>query len=1660
MTEVNDLVTASLHLSKLGMIESGQATSYLTSMLKGFKLEASDAMSVVDKLTKVDMAAATSAGDIAESLRQFAVSAQMSGVDIDQAIAMATTIMDVSQRDASSVGNALKTMIARYGNVKAGKYSAMTTDGDEGDTGEALNDIEKVLSKVGIRMRETNLEFRDFDDILEELADKWSTIDDVSRNAIATALAGTRQRESLLVLLENMDKYHELIEVSKRSAGTAEEKYLSYSEQLEASQKRIAAAWEELAGNADINRFLTDINKIIEGVMEILPLLLRVGRSMAVSFVPFQIPQIVSFVGNKLGIGDKLSSIVNKRKKTREEKELFTGKWLEGHTLGDEISKTLNIPYRKGKGLVPQNIDLSRNDFDLEQAVWDSYRSRIARNEKWVKYDKDYDKWKKAQEKFELTGIVPEGYSDAAPEAPEDYPKWDYNAESLLFRRGLYGKDEILKVKKQELKVEKQITAETKKQEENKESGTEAVKEQTTESAKQTVEEQKQTVEETKQTTEEQKQTTESAKQGTTKAARDSLKSLEEKQEEARKEAKASLGKFSKLKKRFADKKAVGLTGVEIGLSALMSGLTVSGEHTAYGETVQSSDAARKGAGWASAGITAGAGVAGALIAGPLGAKIGSMAGSVIGELISPFISRWIDADRDARNQRVKIAEKNLAALNSISSNTKVLSEYASKESQTYEEYQEMAEGLDSLKEVFIQNAEMATKIFTILKQTLGDKLPDDITNIVQLLNYYADADAETKQMIANTMEATMAREKATEKVAAAENKQYELNKKISKFSLGGKTYKTGESEYNATTGLYEYVGPEEFYDEAMQIIYSNLVDKGIISSFDEIRTTQKGPHTRNLSLKNSKLSTKRQAEVWKEVLKELENQGQTNTETYARLKKMLSEYESAQTELMLMYNEANEAIGQEALYTAKSGDKYLSEMNEAQLKRLGKDKIYDILAKQIEASGGLYGYAIDSDEGRAIIEKIIKSNEKLYGLWTGQAYTLSEALQLQDVEVLEQFSQALGVTIDSLDELEERFGTVKLGDILGGVTDIRSSFEEYTNLFQSLASSSGLTAENLEKIINTYPDLIPYLSDETELAGQLLQRVSAYQDLYAKGIFEDMMSKESLFSDFTGKLTEETQKALEEKFGGAKKMTDILPVLLASPEEAEALGLTKDQLEEIVALYEKMYTFDIEDIYQTTILESMSQYQQKILEKQINNLEEQKQALQDINKQREYENKLVEARLKLEDAQKQKKRVWRAGVGWVYETDTEKVKEAQENLEEVKNQKAIDELQREIDELTSQKEILGGITDKKELEKLNSTFEAWLEQTNNMTDSQEALIQKITAYYNDLGIRVGGKEYTEGIANTKEQAFEDVFGSKETSYWSKLKYWEGEMGKYTDHSSQEYKDAEKAYNEALRTYKEKAASFRDAYDSQRIMGTEEQKSYLEKDKSVDDSWINVGDIEGKKYKVSPQNTYPDTTWFQPKSRQYKTWFWTPDKKEKTRETGDRVNWKTVEEGYGNWITWVNYQPEGTIVRREKDKSKYGIILKDAANGTGIYPLEAAAMGSLGLSGGPSIVNEMGTEAIVTPSGTITSLPSSTGVVPADITKNLWALGEVAPSLARMIMADPDLTTYVGGRNSTTDESFNVGTINMTVNADDSFDVDAFVDQIKTKAALSRRSKR
>ena len=183
VSEANELIKSSTYLSRLGFMDMNQSVTALTSVMKGFRIEATDSMDIVDKLTQLDAKYATTAGDIATALSRTSAVAREAGLGLDKTAAALTTMIDVSQQDASSVGNAFRTILARYGNVKATAFTSLVGDSDDvDDTNKSINDTEKVLGALGIKIRSSSHDMRDFDDVMDELANRWVTLTDVEKN--------------------------------------------------------------------------------------------------------------------------------------------------------------------------------------------------------------------------------------------------------------------------------------------------------------------------------------------------------------------------------------------------------------------------------------------------------------------------------------------------------------------------------------------------------------------------------------------------------------------------------------------------------------------------------------------------------------------------------------------------------------------------------------------------------------------------------------------------------------------------------------------------------------------------------------------------------------------------------------------------------------------------------------------------------------------------------------------------------------------------------------------------------------------------------------------------------------------------------------------------------------------------------------------------------------------------------------------------------------------------------------------------------------------------------------------------------------------------------------------------------------------------------------
>lgn len=85
-------------------------------------------------------------------------------------------------RESNSV-TFYNTMLSRMGNIKAGRL-------EDPESGEDLSDVETTLRGLGIALRDSQGQFRNFGVVLDEVGSHWDEYSNTQQRAIATAFAG------------------------------------------------------------------------------------------------------------------------------------------------------------------------------------------------------------------------------------------------------------------------------------------------------------------------------------------------------------------------------------------------------------------------------------------------------------------------------------------------------------------------------------------------------------------------------------------------------------------------------------------------------------------------------------------------------------------------------------------------------------------------------------------------------------------------------------------------------------------------------------------------------------------------------------------------------------------------------------------------------------------------------------------------------------------------------------------------------------------------------------------------------------------------------------------------------------------------------------------------------------------------------------------------------------------------------------------------------------------------------------------------------------------------------------------------------------------------------------------------------------------------------
>lgn len=229
-----------------------------------------------DVMTALGAATASSTDEIAEGIEKFAAVADTVGLSYEYATAALTTITAKTRQSADVVGTALKTLFARIEGLNLGETL---------DDGTTLNKYSSALEAVGVNIKNEAGQLKDMDEILDEIGAKWNTIGKDQQIALAQTVAGVRQYNQFIALMDNWDFMQENLQTVAKASGTLDEQAQIYAESWEAAKKRVQAAAEGIYQDLlkdDFFIWLTDgfgsilefIDKIIDslgGLSGVLP---------------------------------------------------------------------------------------------------------------------------------------------------------------------------------------------------------------------------------------------------------------------------------------------------------------------------------------------------------------------------------------------------------------------------------------------------------------------------------------------------------------------------------------------------------------------------------------------------------------------------------------------------------------------------------------------------------------------------------------------------------------------------------------------------------------------------------------------------------------------------------------------------------------------------------------------------------------------------------------------------------------------------------------------------------------------------------------------------------------------------------------------------------------------------------------------------------------------------------------------------------------------------------------------------------------------------------------------------------------------------------------------------------------------------------------------
>lgn len=273
------LANETLKMAAVAGMDAADATDAMTSALRGFNMELSEtsAQKVNDVYSELAAISAADTQEISTAMSKVASLAHNVNMEFETTASFLTQGIEATREAPETIGTALKTIIARFAEVKSlyTKGQLSGTD-EEGETVD-VNKVQTALRSAGISMNAFLKGEEGLDQVLLRLSSRWNDLDVLTQRYIATMASGSRQQSRFIAMMDNYAKTTEFVNSAYNSAGSGQRQFEKTLESLQAKLTKLKNAWDEFAmgltnnviikGAVDtLTVLLTAVNKLIDGL--------------------------------------------------------------------------------------------------------------------------------------------------------------------------------------------------------------------------------------------------------------------------------------------------------------------------------------------------------------------------------------------------------------------------------------------------------------------------------------------------------------------------------------------------------------------------------------------------------------------------------------------------------------------------------------------------------------------------------------------------------------------------------------------------------------------------------------------------------------------------------------------------------------------------------------------------------------------------------------------------------------------------------------------------------------------------------------------------------------------------------------------------------------------------------------------------------------------------------------------------------------------------------------------------------------------------------------------------------------------------------------------------------------------------------------------------